>query len=107
MVASRFEVYLITLDPTVGHEMQKTRPCVVISPDDLNQHLRTVIVAPMTSRGRTYPFRAACRFQGRSGEIALDQIRTVDHSRLVRRLGRISAQTQTAVLQILERMFAP
>jgi len=107
MVASRFDVYLITLDPTVGHEMQKTRPCVVISPDDLNQHLRTVIVAPMTSRGRGYPFRAACRFQGKSGEIALDQIRTVDHSRLVKRLGRISAQTQTTVLQILERMFAP
>jgi mRNA interferase MazF len=87
--------------------MQKTRPCVVISPDDLNQHLRTVIVAPMTSRGRGYPFRAACRFQGKSGEIALDQIRTVDHSRLVKRLGRISAQTQSTVLQILERMFAP
>ena len=107
MVASRFDVFLITLDPTVGHEKQKTRPCVVISPDDLNQHLRTVIVAPMTSRGRGYPFRAACRFQGKSGEIVLDQIRTVDHSRLVKRLGRISAQTQTTVLQILERMFAP
>jgi len=107
MVASRFDVFLITLDPTVGHEMQKTRPCVVISPDDLNQHLRTVIVAPMTSRGRSYPFRATCRFQGKSGEIALDQIRTVDQSRLVKRLGRISAQTQTTVLQILERMFAP
>jgi len=107
MVVSRFDVYLITLDPTVGHEMHKTRPCVVISPDDLNRYVKKVIVAPMTSRSRGILFRAACRFQGRSGEIALDQIRTVDHSRLVKRLGRISSQTQTAVLQILERMFAP
>ncbi len=107
MVASRFEVFLITLDPTVGHEMKKTRPCVVISPDDMNQHLRTVIVAPMTSRGRDYPSRVTCRFQGKHGEVALDQIRSVDRLRLVRRLGRISAQTQIAVLQVLERMFAP
>ena len=107
MVASRFEVFLIALDPTIGHEMKKTRPCVVVSPDDMNQYLRTVIVAPMTRRGRDYPSRVACRFQGRSGEIALDQIRTVDGSRLVKRLGRISAPTQVAVLQILQRMFAP
>ena len=107
MVASRFEVFLITLDPTVGHEMKKTRPCVVISPDDMNQYLRMVIVAPMTSRGRDYPSRVACRFQGKDGEVALDQIRSVDRSRLVKRLGRISAQTQTAVLQVLARMFAP
>jgi mRNA interferase MazF len=107
MVASRFEVFLIALDPTIGHEMKKTRPCVVISPDDMNQHLRTVIVAPMTSRGRDYPSRVACRFQGKSGEVALDQIRTVDRQRMVKRLGQISAQTQAAVLQVLERMFAP
>jgi mRNA interferase MazF len=105
-VVARFEVHLVTLDPTVGHEIQKTRPCLVISPDDMNQHLRTVIVAPMTTRGRGYPFRPACRFQGKSGEIALDQIRTVDKTRLVKRLGRISPQTQTAVLDILDRMFA-
>ncbi len=107
MVVSRFDVYLITLDPTVGHEMQKTHPCLVISPDDLNRHVKTVIVAPMTSRSHGVRFRAACRFQGRSGEIALDQIRAVDQSRLVKRLGRINSQTQTAVLQILERLFAP
>jgi mRNA interferase MazF len=107
MVALRFDVYLVALDPTVGHEIQKTRPCVVVSPDDLNRHLKTIIVSPMTTRIRGSAFRAACRFQGKSGEIALDQIRTVDHSRLVKRLGRINAPTQTAVLQILAQMFAP
>ncbi|MCI0358004.1 MAG: type II toxin-antitoxin system PemK/MazF family toxin [Planctomycetaceae bacterium] len=107
MVASRFDVFLITLDPTVGHEMKKTRPCVVISPDDMNQHLQTIIVAPLTSRGRDYPSRVPCRFQDRSGEVALDQIRTVDRQRLVKRLGRLGAATQNAVLQVLDRMFAP
>jgi mRNA interferase MazF len=107
MVAARFDVFLITLDPSIGHEMKKPRPCVVISPDAMNLYLRTVIVAPMTRRGRDYPSRVACRFQGKDGEVALDQIRSVDRTRLVKRLGRISRPTQSAVLQVLERMFAP
>lgn len=107
MVVKRFEVYLINLDPTVGSEIQKTRPCLVISPDEMNRFIRTVIVAPMTSKGAAYPTRAACRFQGRQGQVVLDQIRTVDKARLVRRLGRIDKGTQANVLSILGEMFAP
>ena len=103
----RFEVYLVTLDPTQGQEIKKTRPCLVISPDEMNRHIRTVIVAPMTTKGRTYPTRVACTFQGKSGQVVLDQIRTVDRSRLVKRLGRIDSTTRTAVLSILAELFAP
>ena len=92
MVVARFEVYLVRLDPTEGHEIQKTRPCVVISPDELNRHIGTVIVAPMTTRRRSYPTRIPVRFQHKSGHIVLDQIRTIDKTRLVRCLGRISAK---------------
>lgn len=106
MVALRFDVWLVTLDPTVGSEIRKTRPCAVISPDELNRHLRTVIVAPLTTRGRSYPFRVPCRFQGRPGQVILDQIRTVDKVRLVKRLGRLGGKTQAAVLGVLARMFA-
>ena len=87
MVVKRFEVYLINLDPTVGSEIQKTRPCLVISPDEMNRFIRTVIVAPMTTRGAAYPTRVVCRFQGKQGQVVLDQIRTVDKTRLARRLG--------------------
>src|SRR5207247_8917635 len=84
------EVHLVRLDPTLGSEIQKTRPCLVVSPDELNQYLRTVIVAPMTTGGRAFPWRVACRFQRRSGFVALDQLRTVDTERLLPRLGRLA-----------------
>ncbi len=102
---ARGDVHLVRLDPTLGSEIQKTRPCLVVSPDELNQHLRTVIVAPMTTAGRPYPWRVPCRFQRRSGFVALDQLRTVEAERLVRRLGRLTPQTVTAVLQRLQEMF--
>ena len=102
----RGEVHLVRLDPTLGSEIQKTRPCVVVSPDELNQYLRTVIVAPMTTGGRAYPWRVPCRFQRRSGFVALDQLRTVDADRLLRRLGRLTPPTVTTVLQRLQEMFA-
>jgi mRNA interferase MazF len=102
----RGEVYLVNLGPTLGGEIQKQRPCLVVSPDDLNAHLRTFIVAPMTTGGHSYPFRLPCRFQGRDGYVVLDQIRTVDRDRLVRRLGRLSPATMQAVLTVLQEMFA-
>jgi mRNA interferase MazF len=103
---TRGDVHLVRLDPTLGSEIRKTRPCLVISPDELNEHLRTVVVAPMTTGGHAYPWRIACRFQKRSGFVALDQLRTVDGDRLVKRLGRLSAGTTTAVLETLQEMFA-
>ena len=106
MVISRFEVYLVNLDPTLGHEIKKTRPCVVVSPDEMNWHIRTVIVAPMTTKGRPYPTRIPCRFQGKSGQVVLDQLGTVDSVRLVKKLGRISRKTATEVLAVLQEMFA-
>jgi mRNA interferase MazF len=107
MVIKRFDVYLINLDPTIGSEIQKTRPYLVISPDEMNRFIKTVIVAPMTSKGTTYPTRVACRFQRRRGQVVLDQIRTVDKTRLINKLGRIDKQTQAEVLSILDEMFAP
>jgi len=106
MVARRFEVYLINLDPTVGSEIRKTRPCLVISPDEMNAHIATVIVAPMTTQGRAYPTRVSCKFQGKDGQIILDQIRTVDKTRLVKKMGTISAAAQKSVLTILAEIFA-
>jgi len=106
MVVQRFEVYLVNLDPTIGREIQKTRPCLVISPDEMNKFIGTVIAAPMTTKGRTYPTRIACHFQGKTGQIVLDQIRTVDQARLVKRLGTISTDEQKAVLTALAEMFA-
>lgn len=103
----RGDVFLITLDPTRGEEIRKTRPCVVISPDELNAHLHTFIVAPLTTGSHLYPFRIPCRFQGRSGHIVLDQIRTVDHERMVRKLGKIPSSTLEQVLAILQEMFTP
>ena len=107
VVIQRFEVYLVSLDPTVGSEIQKSRPCLVISPDEMNRHINTVIVAPMTTKGREYPTRVPCTFQGKQGQVVLDQIRTVDKSRLITNLGRINRQTQRAVLAILHDMFLP
>lgn len=107
MAIARFEVWLVGLDPTVGTEMRKTRPCLVVSPDEMNAHIATVIIAPMTSKGKAYPTRVACRFQGTDGQIVLDQIRTVDRARLLRRLGKIEPAAADAVLQRLQEMFAP
>ena len=106
VVVKQFDVYLIALDPTVGSETQKTRPCLVVSPDELNEHIATVIVAPMTTQGRPYPTRVACRFQGKQGQIVLDQLRTVDKARLLRRLGRSDRATQDHVLSTLAALFA-
>jgi mRNA interferase MazF len=106
VVARRFEVHLVGLDPTVGSEIHKTRPCVIVSPDESNRHLRTVIVAPMTTKGHPYPTRMACTFQGKRGHIVLDQIRTVDRARLVKRLGVLTAAQATALLATLAEMFA-
>ncbi len=103
----RGEVILVNLNPTRGSEIQKTRPCVVVSPDELNEHLRTLVVAPLTSGGQAYPFRVPCRFGGRVGRVVLDQIRTVDRERLVRRLGQLSPSILGRVLTVLQEMFAP
>ncbi len=105
VVAQRFDVFLVNLDPTIGREIQKTRPCVVVLPDEMNRHIATVIIAPMTTQGRTYPSRIPCQFQGKSGQIILDQLRTVDRTRLVERLGTISPAEQSAVLDTLAAMF--
>ncbi len=106
MVINRFDVFLISLDPTRGSEIRKTRPCLVISPDEMNEHIGTVIVAPMTTKGRAYPSRVTCIFEGKRGQIVLDQIRTVDKTRLLRRLGKVSAPVQVKVLDTLQEMFA-
>ena len=106
MEVRRFEVWLVNLDPTIGSEIQKTRPCLVVSPDEMNRHIATVIVAPMTTKGRAYPTRAPCRFGGRSGQIVLDQLRTVDKARLVKKLGQIGENTQRETMMILAEMFA-
>ena len=103
----RGDVYLIGLDPTQGKEIRKTRPCVVVSPDELNDHLQTFVVVPMTTGSHEYPFRIPCRFQGKAGYLVLDQIRTVDRHRLARRLGRLSRPTLFRSLGVLQEMFAP
>ena len=106
LVVSRFDVYLVSLDPTQGHEIRKTRPCVVISPDEMNRHIGTVIVAPMTTKGRDYPTRIPLTFQRKKGQIVLDQIRTVDKTRLVKRLGKLDTTTAAKTLTVLQEMFA-
>jgi len=106
MVVNRFDVYLTNLDHTVGSEIQKTRPCLIISPDEMNRHIKTVIVAPMTSAGKDYPTRIACRFKGKDGLIVLDQIRTIDKTRLIKNLGAIDAETRLKVISVLQELFA-
>ena len=96
----------MNLDPTVGREIRKTHPCVVVSPDELNQHLRTVLVAPLTTGGHAYPFRLAVRFQRKAGRVVLDQVCAVDSIRLVKRLGALSTDSTAAALGILREMFA-
>ena len=104
MVIKQYEVYLINLDPTIGHEIQKTRPCLVLSPDEMNDNIRTVIIAPMTTKSHAYPTRIPVRFDKKSGWIVLDQIRTVDKARLVKKLGRISSREIAAVKDIIKQM---
>ena len=106
MEVKRFEVYLVNLDQTVGHEIKKSRPCLVISPDELNGYISTVIVAPMTTKGRNYPTRIPCTFQGKKGQVVMDQIRTVDMIRLVKRLGKIDSRTQADVFSVLSELFS-
>ncbi len=101
----RFEIYLINLDPSVGHEIKRMRPCLIVSPDEMNKHIKTVIIAPMTTKGREYPTRINCRFKGKSGQIVLDQIRTVDKIRLTKKLGIINLDTQKKVASVLSEMF--
>lgn len=102
----RGEVHLVGLDPARGREIRKARPCVVISPDELNRHMQTLIVAPLTTGSRAYPFRVACRFQGKSGHVVLDQVRTVDRQRLIRRMGKLSSKALENSLVVLQEMFA-
>jgi mRNA interferase MazF len=102
----RGDVFLINLDPSQGSEIRKTRPCIIVSPDELNEHLETFIVAPLTTGGHLYPFRLACRFEGKAGFVVLDQIRTVDRGRLVRRLGKLPSDVLGRVLETLQEMFA-
>ena len=106
MMVRRFEVYLVNLDPTQGSEIKKTRPCLVISPDEMNRFIATVIVAPMTTKGRNYPTRVSCEFQGKQGQVVLDQIRTIDKSRLLQKLGEVDNSTKTKVLSTLAEIFA-
>ena len=105
-MVKRFSVYLVNLDPTIGSEIQKTRPCLVISPDEMNRHIKTVIVAPLTSTGKVYPTRIPVTFRRKPGFIVLDQIRAVDKAQLVKRLGEIAPATQKEVLAKLAEMFA-
>ncbi|MCF8051464.1 MAG: type II toxin-antitoxin system PemK/MazF family toxin [Desulfobacterales bacterium] len=106
MVAKRFDVYLISLDPAVGSEIQKTRPCLIVSPDEMNRHIRTVIVAPMTTASREYPTRVNCVFKKKKGQIVLDQIRTIDKTRLMKSLGTLDSKTQLEVVSVLQSLFA-
>jgi mRNA interferase MazF len=106
LVIKRFDIALVNLDPSIGSEIQKTRPCVVVSPDEMNSYISTVIIAPMTTKGKTYPTRINCQFQGKNGQIVLDQIRTIDKTRLVKKLGQINQNEQRLVLDTLAKIFA-
>ncbi len=106
VVVKRFDVFLVNLDPTVGSEIKKTKPCLVVSPDEMNRHVRTVIVAPMTTKGAAYPTRVSSKFKGKQAQIVLDQLRTVDKTRLVRKLGTITRLTQEHVLSALAEIFS-
>lgn len=106
MAVERFDVYLVNLDPTIGAEIQKTRPCLIISPDEMNQFIQTVIIAPMTTKSRSYPSRIHCIFNKTDNFVVLDQIRTVDKRRLIKRLGQLDESTQEQVLDVLAEMFS-
>jgi mRNA interferase MazF len=102
-----FEVHLVVLDPIVGSEISKTRPCLVVSPNEMNASIRTVIIAPMTTKGQPYSTRIPCRFRGKQGQVVLDPMRTVDKSRLVKKLGKLDEKTSLVVLATSQEMFAP
>lgn len=104
MVVAQYDVFLINLDPTIGHEIKKTRPCLIISPNEMNEFIGTVIVAPMTTKSRSYPSRVKTTFNKKSGFIVLDQIRTIDKQRLVRRLGKINIEAISSVKHVLREM---
>ena len=106
-MVKRFDVYLVNLNPTIGVEIQKKRPCLIISPDEMNQNVKTVIIAPMTTKTRNFPTRISCDFEGKTGFIVLDQIRTIDKIRLVKKLGEIDDETQLKILEMLQEIFAP
>ena len=106
MVVNRFDVFLVNLDPTVGSEIKKTRPCLVISPDEMNRHIRTIIFAPMTTAGKDYPTRVSGTFRKKMGQIVLDQIRAIDKIRLIKKIGTIDPDTQSEVISVLQRLFA-
>ena len=105
-MVKRFEVYLVNLEPTIGSEIQKTRPCVVISPDEMNQYIRTVIIAPMTTATKNYPTRVNLTFAGKKGQIVLDQIRTIDKTRLINKIGEINSDISQQVIDVLQEMFS-
>ena len=105
-MVNRFDIYLVSLDPTKGSEIKKSRPCLIISPDEMNEALNTVIIAPLTSTIRHYPSRVQTSLQGKKGEIALDQIRTVDKQRLYRKLGGIHPNTASKIISVLIEMFS-
>lgn len=106
MVVNRFDVYLVSLDPTIGSEIKKTRPCVVISPDEMNHNIRTIIVAPMTTAGKDYPTRVRCTFKRKKGQIVLDQIRTIDKNRIIKKLGAVDPKTQLELISVLQQLFS-
>ena len=106
-MVKRFEVYLVNLNPTVGFEIQKKRPCLIISPDEMNRNIKTVIIAPMTTKSRSFPTRIVCNFKGKNGFVVLDQLRTIDKVRLTKKLGVIDDEIQTKVLEKLQEIFAP
>jgi mRNA interferase MazF len=106
MVVKRFDVYLVNLDPSVGSEIKKTRPCLIISPDEMNGNIRTVIIAPMTSTRKQYPTRVSCSFRDKDGEVVLDQLRTIDKTRLIKKIGTIDLKDQLEVISVLQRLFA-
>ena len=106
MVANRFDVYLVSLDITVGSEIKKNRPCLIISPDEMNRNIRTVIIAPMTSVQKDYPTRVSCTFRKIKGQIVLDQIRTIDKVRLIKKMGTIDPRAQLDVISVLQKLFA-
>jgi len=106
MVVRRFDICLVNLDPTTGSEIQKTRPCVVVSPDEMNRNIKTIIIAPLTTAAKDYPTRVSCTFRKKQGQIVLDQIRTIDKSRLVKKLGTLDPETSSEIVSVLQQIFA-
>lgn len=104
MVVSQYDIFLISLDPTIGHEIKKSRPCVIISPDEMNKYISTVIIAPMTSKSHSYPTRIPIKFMGKNGWIVLDQLRTVDKKRLIKKFGRLDQKTTDKIKSVIKQM---